>query len=1012
MATSIASAEAVGESGDGAPVLQQSAARRFLFSLFVLALLTGLCVPLMADTVAGGSPRVAAGRIDFSQWGPLERPVELVGQWDAHLSPSAGHTAERGLVRVPGSWTDTQPEWPSRAKVTYALDVAGLGPGDYLLYIPPIYGATEVRIDGRAVSRRGRIGATPAASAYYLRSQDIPLRIASGDLRVEIDMAVAHHRDHGLESAPVLGQSDAMREWAALKWSREMLYDIALLLIAGLTIGSFLFRPQDKAPLYFGLACLFFIPTVSVLGYDNILLIAFPGLAFGPMLAIQYASGALATGFFVAYTVTLFPRESWRIPSIAVIALFAAFFLIQGAQGVLGRTYQASQLQQWVMLTTLLALVYLIVIVTRAAMRKRTGAGIFLTGLVLFAISIAVGALVTNAIVTEDRVTGYSFTTLGVLMLLFPHVVIMADRWSQALEASERSNAELRRLLDINTSISTEIDLEPLLRKIVAATTQIVHADRSSLFLHDAKTSELWALVAEGVGKELRFADTEGIAGHCFQSGKPLVIADAAKDPRFLQEIDRDTGYRTRTVLCVPIVARNGRKFGVMEALNRRHGQRFTQDDVARMLAFASQAAIAIENATLFAEVISERNYNDAILASMRNGVFTVDAAGLVAKSNTAARAILGREAAQLEGMPAEQALTLADPDLHAEVTGVLASRQARTFLDIELENAGGGLASANLTIVPLEREGGQEDDSTLVVIEDISEGKRLQGTLRRFIPAQIVDQVLDRKDDLLFGNACNASVLFSDIRNFTTLAERMSPRDTVDMLNGVFVELYEAVTDSGGVVDKFIGDAVMAVYGVPLPSGQDAANAIAGARHMIELVNELNRRSGRRAEEALRLGIGIATGEVIAGTIGSPKRMDYTVIGDSVNLASRLQATTKFYRVEIVVSDATVRDIADRSGMRRLDLIKVRGREQPVTIHQVLEKHQMAAPVFREMVARYEEGRELYLARAFAEAGIAFEAALKLVPDDYPARLMRDRARLLGRKPPGDDWDGVWTTA
>jgi adenylate cyclase len=988
--------------------LPHSLGRRFFYSLTVLALLTALCLPLMFDTTASGSPRAATGIIDFGRWGALDRPVELNGQWAIRLDEGAG-AGRTGFAVVPGNWTDSLPDWTDQARVTYSLEVTGLRDGSYVLYAPSLYGASEVRVDGHVMSRRGRIASPPSASTYHVRSHDIPLMVSGGRTRIDIELATGQHRDHGMESAPVIGLRDAMRDWTALKWAREILYNVALLLVSGLTLANFLFRPQDRAPLYFGLACFFFIPSAAVLGFDNILLIAMPGMDLATMIAFQYASGALAIAFFVAYAAALFPREAWRLPTLAVFAVFAVLLAIQLVQAAIGRTYEASLLQQWVVLSTVLALFYIIAIVTRAALRKRSGAGIFLTGLVIFALTIVVGALVTNALVRQDTLTGYSLTTIGVLMLLFPHVVIMADRWSRALEASEQSNTELRRLLEINTSISTEIDLEPLLRKIVKVTTQIVHADRSSLFLHDAKTSELWSLVAEGTDRELRFPDSEGIAGHCFESGHPIVIDQAYDDPRFLDDVDEVTGYRTRTLLAVPIVARNGRRFGVMEALNRKHGERFTRDDVARMMAFASQAAIAIENATLFAEVISERNYNDSILASMRNGVFTVDAAGIVAKSNTAARTILGRDVAQLEGRPAAEVLQAADPELRREIETLLAAHKPRTFLDIELLDPAAGRVSANLTIVPLERE---EDDSTLVVIEDISEGKRLKGTLRRFIPAQIVDEVLDRKDDLLFGNACQASVLFSDIRNFTTLAEKMSPRATVDMLNGVFEELYEAVTDTGGVVDKFIGDALMAVYGVPMASEGDAAHAVEGARRMVELVEAINRRAKVPSGEPLRLGIGISTGEVIAGTIGSPKRMDYTVIGDSVNLASRLQGTTKYYRVAMIVSEATAQAITDRSGLRELDLITVRGRERPETIHQVLEARETDDGAFRTMLARYAEGRRLYLAREFARAVIEFEAALAAVPSDHPARLMRDRARLLASKPPAADWDGVWTTA
>src|SRR6185503_7911766 len=144
------------------------------------------------------------------------------------------------------------------------------------------------------------------------------------------------------------------------------------------------------------------------------------------------------------------------------------------------------------------------------------------------------------------------------------------------------------------------------------------------------------------------------------------------------------------------------------------------------------------------------------------------------------------------------------------------------------------------------------------------------------------------------------------DIRGFTTLAEALDPRETVEMLNEIFTELFEAVAAADGLLDKFIGDAIMAVYGAPISSGRDPQNAVESAVVMARMIEQLN--VGRRGKNLaeLRLGVGIASGECVAGAIGSPKRMDYTVIGDSVNLASRLEAITKVYQAGIVVCEAT----------------------------------------------------------------------------------------------------------
>src|SRR6185437_3126423 len=212
-----------------------------------------------------------------------------------------------------------------------------------------------------------------------------------------------------------------------------------------------------------------------------------------------------------------------------------------------------------------------------------------------------------------------------------------------------------------------------------------------------------------------------------------------------------------------------------------------------------------------------------------------------------------------------------------------------------------------------------------LIIVEDISEAKRVQGAMRRFVTQEVVDRIVGREDELLFGAACEASVLFADIRNFTTLAERLNPRDTVDMLNEIFTELFEAVASNQGVLDKFIGDAVMAVYGAPLSSGRDPANAVESAVTMIGMIRTINEKARARGLAEVRLGVGVASGEVVAGTIGSPKRMDYTVIGDSVNLASRLEGITKMYKVSIVVCEHTARSVKAVQALRELDVIKVR---------------------------------------------------------------------------------------
>ena len=444
--------------------------------------------------------------------------------------------------------------------------------------------------------------------------------------------------------------------------------------------------------------------------------------------------------------------------------------------------------------------------------------------------------------------------------------------------------------------------------------------------------------MAEGVGSgQIAFASGSGLAGHSFRTGEIVAVPDAYADSRFNPAIDAQTGYRTKSALSIPITTRDGRRLGVMQALNRLDGAPFDQEDVVRMAAFGAQAAIALDNARLFSELIAERNFDESIMRSMAGGVIALDPAWRVSKANRAAEAILGFDVAQLVGSDARAFVTATNPALVDEISAVMDGVESKLLLDYDLVVANGGVRAVNLSIVPLEGGSvGPPGGGALVVIEDLSSEKRLQGAMRRFMTQEVVDQVMGREDGLLFGTACTASVLFADVRNFTGLAERLSARETVETLNELFGELFEAVAAHDGVLDKFLGDGVMAVYGAPLSRGNDAQNAVASALAMIDALVVINTRRKERGVPELRLGLGVTTGEVVAGTIGSPKRMDYTVIGDSVNLASRLQELTRDYGIDILVCERTARLVEGRFKVRLIDRIIVRGRTEPCAIFAV----------------------------------------------------------------------------
>ncbi len=992
-----------------------SQARRLGFGIIILLFLCLVTAPFYANPIAKDAPDIKQGVVSFKQWGALSRPVELSGDWTFYWRSPLGARAARSIpplvARVPGEWTNTKIAGglsvPEQGRATYQLIIKGLQPGDYRLYVPLVYSATQVSLNGQILSRRGTLGTDAATTQYAARSHEAFFYADGRDMVLTIDIASFLHRDNGLETPPILGLAQPMQYWTALQWGQEFLFHTTLVLLGTFGLGVFLFRRSDKPSLYLAISSFLFLVPSAVQGFDNVFLMAFPGFSFGQMLAAHYVSTTLSLGFFLAYVHALFPRESPRRAYRVMLGIFAVQITLQIAGFVFGGTLLASKVNIGLMVVMQLVFLYVFVVLVRAVRRNRDGAMIFLLGMAVFFLSITMLAVVAYGLIPSDKLIGYDLTGYGILILLFSHIIVLAERWSAAIYEAEQMNDDLRQLLDVNLAITSEMQLESLLRKIVEVTTKLLHADRSSLFLYDEKRDELWSLVAEGVNsQQIRFPANQGLAGAALMSGEVVNTPDAYDDPRFIRETDIETGYRSRTILSMPIIARDGRKLGVMQALNRQNATRFSSEDIAKMGAFAAQAAIAIDNATLFSQIVESQNYNEGILRSMSAGVITLDREGQIIKVNEAAAAMFGVSAEVAQSTNLRAFLTAANPQSILEIDEVSASGESRTFFDIDLTTLTGGIVSANVSIVPLINDG--ERQGVLILIEDITQGKRLEGAMRRFMTQNVVDQVLGHENDLLFGAACEASVMFADIRNFTAMAEQLSPREAVDMLNEIFTELFEAVAAFDGMLDKFIGDALMAVYGAPISGANDAANAVASAIQMQALIAKINARRRERGLEDIRLGIGIASGEVIAGTIGSPKRMDYTVIGDSVNLAARLENSTKYYHADIIVCEKTAAALGDHILKRELDLIRVRGRLQPSTIYEILPQQDGDLAIQTALVFAYAEGRKHLANGEWAQAIIAFERALEIDPNDHPSAIMRERAKIL-LETPNPDWDGVW---
>ena len=317
---------------------------------------------------------------------------------------------------------------------------------------------------------------------------------------------------------------------------------------------------------------------------------------------------------------------------------------------------------------------------------------------------------------------------------------------------------------------------------------------------------------------------------------------------------------------------------------------------------------------------------------------------------------------------------------------------------------------SVNMTAVPLQDMRDKRIGSMLIM-EDITREKRLRNTMSRYMSKAVMDELLEGGNAALGGVNREVSVLFSDIRGFTTMSERLGARETVAMLNDYFTDMVDVVFAHNGILDKYIGDMIMAVFGSVRSRQDDAANAVMVGSRMMMALRELNLRRAAVGQEQINIGIGISTGDVVAGSIGSPKRLEYTVIGDRVNLAERLQNANKYYGTGVLMCEKTAARLRTPVRMRDLDLIRVRGMQRPVSLCEVLEHHTAESfPHMDEVIFAFAEAVAHYRDRNWGQAIRLFSEVLKANPADRPSSLYLERCEIYRQTPPPADWDGVWS--
>lgn len=555
--------------------------------------------------------------------------------------------------------------------------------------------------------------------------------------------------------------------------------------------------------------------------------------------------------------------------------------------------------------------------------------------------------------------------------------------------ANEQVKSNFSTLLEVFALVSSELDLDNLIKLIMAKAAEITQADRSSLFFMDEASGELWTKYAKGLENEI-VRTKRGIVKLVAENKQPQIINDPYNHPSFDPNIDIKTGYKTNCILTVPVFNPEGTVLGVIQVINKDDGI-FTQKDLSILKGFASQISIAIENAKLFNEIYGMKNYLSILVDNLDNGIVTVDKFCTIQTANGVFYKMFGLD-------PKETIQNKSLKDLNNGLKSILAfnkntisTGEKHYQYGLEIQSGEFKSVTVNLSILPMQDLKG-DIIGAITVFYDITKEKRIRSNLSRYMPPHLIKEVISNDNlSVLKGNYGPCTVLFSDIRNFTTLTEELGAMQIVELLNKFFNTMVGSIHANNGIIDKFIGDAIMAVFGIPYPSKLDSLHAIKCALDMFKMLDAFNGLHPKGP--SINIGIGIGTGNVVSGHIGSEKRFEYTVVGDPVNVAARLESLTKEYKTNILICENTYQQIHASFHCREIDTILLKGKLKPIKIYSVIDyKDQALSPEFTEFCKVFSIGLAHFYRKEFKAAGKCFHSASLLDKHDGPTQVFLER--------------------
>ena len=350
--------------------------------------------------------------------------------------------------------------------------------------------------------------------------------------------------------------------------------------------------------------------------------------------------------------------------------------------------------------------------------------------------------------------------------------------------------------------------------------------------------------------------------------------------------------------------------------------------------------------------------------------------------------------------------LTVPLRNVVAAMKDIISTNDLSKRVDVIYKDETGELGhSFNLMTGELQKAYDQIKSFALKAVVAQHKEAKIRNIFQKYVPTDVIDQFFTHPESMLVGEDRVLAVLFSDVRSFTSISEQMRPNEIVESLNTYFSAMVEIIMERKGIVDKYIGDAIMAFFGAPVKHDDDALQATFSGIEMIEALEEFNKGQRQLSRPEFRIGVGINYGLVTVGNIGSERKMDYTVIGDMVNLASRLEGLTKKYKEPLLVTESVQRKVSDVVPCRLLDRVIVKGKTQGVGI---FAPKRNPSDLEKQAWVEYEQALQYYYNRDFRKAAGLFSSVQQKLPEDFCADMFYKRSEEYILSPPPDDWTGL----